>query len=110
MVEASARSAFQRSAIGWLRLAPSSYWNRFPRRISRTMSTATALLARRWIRSGSAPADLPGLHRFGRRRPIPLLRFDSAQRASQIGGSSRRGWFRAAADQAVAEGTDRGTG
>ena len=36
--------------------------------------------------------------------------FDSAQRASQIGGSSRRGWFRAAADQAVAEGADRGTG
>src|SRR5438132_8710566 len=36
--------------------------------------------------------------------------FDSAQRASQIGGSSRRGWFRAAADQAVAEGADRGAG
>src|SRR5882762_11106147 len=59
---------------------------------------------------GSAPADLPGLHRCGRRRPIPLLRFDTAQRASQIGGSWRRGWFRAAADQAVAEGADRGTG
>jgi len=51
MVEASARSAFQRSGTGWLRLPPSSCWNRFSRRISRTMPTAIALHAGRWMRS-----------------------------------------------------------
>ena len=35
--------------------------------------------------------DLPGLHRRGRRRLIPLLRFDSALRASEISSSSHRG-------------------
>src|SRR5467141_538156 len=49
-----------------------------------------------------------GYTRCGRRRTIPIL--DSAQRCSQIGGSSRRGWVRAAADQGVAEGADRRTG
>ena len=39
-----------------------------------------------------------------------LLRFDSARRAPEIGGSAHRGSARAAADQAVAEGADRGTG
>jgi RNA-directed DNA polymerase len=39
-----------------------------------------------------------------------LSRFNTARRPPQIGGSSRRGWGRAAADQAVAEGTGRGTG
>src|SRR6266498_3872410 len=59
---------------------------------------------------GSAPADLPGPYRRGRRRLIPLLRFDSARRASKISSSSHRGPARAPADQAVAESADRGTG
>ena len=41
---------------------------------------------------------------------IPLLRFDSARRASKVSSSSHRGPARAPADQAVAEGADRGTG
>ncbi len=36
--------------------------------------------------------------------------FNSARRPPQVGGSPRRGWCRAATDQAVAEGADRGTG
>ena len=52
----------------------------------------------------------PGLHRRGRRRPIPLLRFDSARRAPEISSSPHWGPARAAADQAVAESADRGTG
>src|SRR6266849_5706719 len=51
-----------------------------------------------------------GLHRCGRCRPLQILRFDSARRPPQIGGSPHRGWRRAAADQAVVEGADRGTG
>ncbi len=58
----------------------------------------------------AAPADLPGPYRRGRRRLIPLLRFDSARRASEISSSSHRGPARAPADQAVAESADRGTG
>jgi retron-type reverse transcriptase len=46
----------------------------------------------------------------GRRRLIPLLRFDSARRASEISSSSHRGPARAPADQAVAKSADRGTG
>src|ERR1035437_4948115 len=38
--EASDRSAFRRSGIGWSRPPPSSYWNRSSRRTSRTMPTA----------------------------------------------------------------------
>ena len=57
-----------------------------------------------------APAHLPGLHGCGRCRSLQILRFNSARRPPQVGGSRRRGWCRAAADQAVAEGADRGTG
>src|SRR4029078_12116204 len=57
---------------------------------------------------GSAPADLPGLYRRGRRRFIPLLRFNPARRASEIGGSSHRGPAPAPADQAVGDTADRG--
>src|SRR5215472_2332198 len=49
--EASDRSAFRRSGIGWSRLPPSSCWNRSSRRTSRTVPTATAPLAERWTRS-----------------------------------------------------------
>src|ERR1700731_1826450 len=59
---------------------------------------------------GSAPADPPGPYRRGRRRLIPLLRYDSTRRASEISSSSHRGPARASADQAVAESADRGTG
>ena len=49
--EASDRSAFRRSGIGWSRPPPSSCWNRSSRRTSRTMPTAIAPLAGRWMRS-----------------------------------------------------------
>ena len=59
---------------------------------------------------GSAPACLPGLHRRGRRRLVSLLRFNSTRRTPEVSSSSHRGPARAAADQAVAESADRGTG
>src|SRR5713226_2063239 len=49
--EASDRSAFRRSGIGWCRPPPSSCWNRSLRRTSRTMPTATAPFVERWARS-----------------------------------------------------------
>src|ERR1700688_1699193 len=49
--EASDRSAFRRSGIGWSRPPPSLCWNRSSRRTLRTMPTATAPFAERWTRS-----------------------------------------------------------
>ena len=59
---------------------------------------------------GSAPADLPGLHRRGRRRSVQVFQFDSTLRSYEVCSSSDCGPARAAADQAVAESADRGIG
>ena len=53
---------------------------------------------------------LPGLHRYGRRRFIQVLRFDSAFRAPQIGRPACCGPQRAAPHQDVAESANRRTG
>ena len=93
------------------KLPPSSCWNPSSRRTSRTVPTAIVPHAGRWNAvKGSAPACLPGVHRRGRRRLVSLLRFDSTRRTPEVSSSPHRGSARAAADQAVAESADRGTG
>ena len=61
-------------------------------------------------RQGSAPADLPGLHRRGRRRPVEILRHDPACGPHACRGPTHRRPARAAADQDVAESAGRGEG
>jgi hypothetical protein len=46
----------------------------------------------------------------GRRRLIPLLRFDPTRRTAEVSSSPYRGPARIAAGQAVVESADRGTG
>ena len=57
---------------------------------------------------GGARAALPRLHRCGGRRSVEVLRHDPASRPDAVGGAAHRRPARAAADQAVAQGTGRG--
>src|SRR5512132_1276967 len=56
---------------------------------------------------GGARLAVPRLHRCGGRRSVQVLRHDPASRADAVGGASHCRPERAAADQAVADGTGR---